>query len=134
MLAGVGIAYKLVQALVIALPEYVAFDPNRSARSVAIGTVADLAPLLGENRKLVVAGLDILREGRRPGVAALAQHAQNRHKFRRNHRLWSRPIRINAAGRLAKAYTAARLLAAPDLRSATNYAQNSTNSIVSDNS
>ncbi|MCO5182896.1 MAG: single-stranded-DNA-specific exonuclease RecJ [Anaerolineae bacterium] len=124
MLAGVGIAYKLVQALVIALPEYVAFDPTDLLDLVAIGTVADLAPLLGENRKLVVAGLDILREGRRPGVAALAQVARTEPAQISAETIgFGLGPRINAAGRLAKAYTAARLLAAPDLRSATNYAQ-----------
>ena len=75
MLAGVGIAYKLAQALYQAVPDRVAFDITRLLDLVAIGTVADLAPLLGENRQLVIAGLAELNTLRRPGVTALAEVA-----------------------------------------------------------
>jgi single-stranded-DNA-specific exonuclease len=124
MLAGVGIAYKLVQAMCQAMPEWVAFDPNDLLDLVAIGTVADLAPLLGENRKLVVDGLEVLNEARRPGVMALAQVARAKPGAISAETIgFGIGPRINAAGRLAKAYTAARLLAAPDMRTANLLAQ-----------
>src|SRR5690606_11592102 len=53
MLAGVGIAYKLAQALRQYVPDRVTGDESSLLDLVAIGTVADLAPLVGENRKLV---------------------------------------------------------------------------------
>ena len=54
MLAGVGIAYKLAQALYAALPERALIDLNSLLDLVAVGTVADLAPLHDENRALVL--------------------------------------------------------------------------------
>ncbi|MEJ5225844.1 MAG: DHH family phosphoesterase, partial [Anaerolineales bacterium] len=56
-LAGVGIAYKLAQALTASLPHN-GFDPASLLDLVALGTVADLAPLTGENRMLVRRGLE----------------------------------------------------------------------------
>ncbi|HEX2978843.1 MAG TPA: DHH family phosphoesterase, partial [Anaerolineaceae bacterium] len=55
-LAGVGVAYKLAQALVKAFPE-AGVQAEKWLDLVAIGTVTDLAPLTGENRSLVRAGL-----------------------------------------------------------------------------
>jgi single-stranded-DNA-specific exonuclease len=123
MLAGVGIAYKLAQALHQAIPQRAQFAEEELLDLVAIGTVADLAPLLRENRKLVADGLVVLNNGRRPGIIALAEVA----KLKMG-RLTAESIafgigpRINAAGRLAKAYDAARLLAADNLVDARNYA------------
>ncbi len=114
-LAGVGIAYKLAQALRRAMPQRVTFSEEALLDLVAIGTVADLAPLLGENRKLVQDGLHVLNQARRPGVAALAEVARVQPG-----QITAEAIgfglgpRINAAGRLAHAYTAARLLSAVD--------------------
>ncbi|MCB0027945.1 MAG: DHH family phosphoesterase, partial [Anaerolineales bacterium] len=50
MLAGVGIAYKLAEALQQALPQQANYELSQLLDLVALGTVADLAPLLGENR------------------------------------------------------------------------------------
>ena len=111
-LAGVGIAFKLAQALRLAMPERAAFDDEDFLDLVAIGTVADLAPLLGENRKLVQDGLRVMNQRRRPGLSALAKVARLPAKG-----LTAESIafgigpRINAAGRLAHAYAAAKLLA-----------------------
>jgi single-stranded-DNA-specific exonuclease len=112
MLAGVGIAYKLAQALRQAMPERAAYRDADLLDLVALGTVADLAPLQGENRKLVQEGLAALNEAIRPGVAALAQVSGVRPG-----QITAETIgfglgpRINAAGRLDHAYTAAKLLA-----------------------
>lgn len=113
MLAGVGIAYKLAQALYQEI-----YDGEESAVEqfldlVAIGTVADLAPLLGENRRLVIEGLSYLNNLHRPGLAALANYAGLRRGSINAESIgFGIGPRINAAGRLAHAYTAARLLAA----------------------
>jgi len=113
MLAGVGIAYKLAQGLRQALPARAQFDERSLLDLVAIGTVADLAPLLGENRQLVAAGLEVLNEARRPGVAALAEVSRLKPgQLTAESIAFGLGPRINAAGRLAHAYTAAKLLAA----------------------
>ena len=113
MLAGVGIAYKLAQALCQAMPQRVQFDPSQLLDLVAIGTVADIAPLLGENRKLVIEGLKVLNGATRPGIAALAQISGLTPGSMTAESIGFRlGPRINAAGRLAHAYSAARLLIA----------------------
>ncbi len=112
MLAGVGIAYKVAQALRQAMPARAQFDESDLLDLVAIGTVADLAPLLGENRRLVADGLAVLNQARRPGVAALAQVARLKPgQFTAESIAFGLGPRINAAGRLAHAYDAAKLLA-----------------------
>ncbi|MCA9972677.1 MAG: single-stranded-DNA-specific exonuclease RecJ [Anaerolineales bacterium] len=111
MLAGVGIAYKLAQALQQAAPD-ADLDLTSLLDLVAIGTVADLAPLLGENRKLVQDGLAVLNRAQRPGVAALARVSGVRPGQMTAETIgFSLGPRINAAGRLDHAYLAARLLA-----------------------
>ncbi len=113
MLAGVGIAYKLAQALRQVMPDQANFDETALLDLVAIGTVADLAPLMGENRQLVVSGLAVLNQAQRPGVASLIRVS----KLKKGS-LTAESIgfglgpRINAAGRIDHAYSAARLLAA----------------------
>ena len=119
MLAGVGIAFKLAQAVRLAMPERAGWDESGLLDLVAIGTVADLAPLQGENRKLVAEGLGVLNEVRRPGLAALVTVSglQPRQLTAESIGFGLGP-RINAAGRLKHAYDAARLLVAVDNQSA----------------
>jgi len=112
MLAGVGIAYKLVQALYSSQPELANIDLDSFLDLVAVGTVADLAPLKDENRVLVTSGLQILNQLKRPGLNALAAVSGLK-----SGAITAESIgfiigpRINAAGRLDHAYSAARLLA-----------------------
>lgn len=123
-LAGVGIAYKLAQALRRALPQRARFEEEAMLDLVAVGTVADLAPLLGENRKLVTDGLKVLNGYRRPGLEALAMVAGLKQgNITAESIAFGLGPRINAAGRLAHAYDAARLLAVNNSRMATDYAQ-----------
>ncbi len=124
MLAGVGIAFKLAQALRLAMPERANWDESNLLDLVAIGTVADLAPLMGENRKLVAEGLAVLNEVRRPGIAALmaVSGLQPRQMTAESIGFALGP-RINAAGRLAHAYDAARLLIAVDSQTAQTQAR-----------
>ncbi len=71
-LAGVGIAYKIAEALVSVQPPINGFRPADLLDLVALGTVADLAPLVGENRVLVRRGLRQIRETKRQGLFSLA--------------------------------------------------------------
>lgn len=114
MLAGVGIAYKLAQALRLAMPETATYTDDDLVDLVAIGTVADLAPLLGENRKLVTNGLIQLNKNKRVGLIELAKHARITDQITAESIGFGLGPRINAAGRLAHAYTAARLLSTDD--------------------
>lgn len=124
MLAGVGIAYKLAQAVRQALPDRVTSEESDLLDLVAIGTVADLAPLVGENRKLVAEGLAVLNEVRRPGIAALMNvSGLQPGQITAESIGFALGPRINAAGRLAHAYDAARLLIASNQVSAQQQAR-----------
>jgi single-stranded-DNA-specific exonuclease len=125
MLAGVGIAYKLARALWQRFPKSAKFDVESLLDLVALGTVADLAPLLKENRLLVKDGLKVLNsDNPRPGVAALAKVAGlTPGNMTAESIAFGLGPRINAAGRLAHAYDAARLLAVNNERMAKEYAQ-----------
>lgn len=124
MLAGVGIAFKLAQALRRAMPQRARFEEEALLDLVALGTVADLAPLQAENRRLVIEGLEVINSGRRPGIAALAQVARLKPgSITAEHIGFGLGPRINAAGRLAHAYDAAKLLASNNMMMAGRYAQ-----------
>lgn len=116
-LAGVGIAFKLAQALlrsqkkVPIAPGAVGLVEDDLLDLVALGTVADLAPLLEENRALVRRGLVKINEGQRPGLRSLIQcsGSQLGHVDATDIGFGLGP-RINAAGRLADAKMAYQLL------------------------
>ena len=80
-LAGVGVAYKLAQALLRVenrVPNGAGAAPLTEQDLldlVALGTVADLMPLTGENRTLVRRGLECINEANRPGISALIREA-----------------------------------------------------------
>ncbi|HKI54334.1 MAG TPA: DHH family phosphoesterase, partial [Anaerolineales bacterium] len=71
-LAGVGIAYKIAEALIGRQKSSTSFQLNDLLDLVALGTVADLAPLVGENRVLVRRGLRQIHETKRQGLFSLA--------------------------------------------------------------
>jgi single-stranded-DNA-specific exonuclease len=105
------------------MPDRAQFEEAELLDLVAIGTVADLAPLLHENRKLVADGLLALNNGRRPGILALAETARLKiGSLTAEAIAFGLGPRINAAGRLAHAYDAARLLAATNQVDARRYA------------
>ena len=122
-LAGVGIAFKLAQTLARLIgPGAHPRDDERLLSYldlVALGTVADIAPLLGENRVLVHHGLELLGASPRPGVRALLETARiEKRPLRASQIGFGMGPRINAAGRLDRADTAVELFLTGDMRHA----------------
>jgi single-stranded-DNA-specific exonuclease len=117
-LASCGLALSVAAALRKTLG--VELDVRYWLDLVAVGTVADVAPLDGDNRALVRAGLDAILKARRPGMQALLEVA----KISRDAPLTGRDVafriapHINAPGRLGSADIALDLLLARDLGSA----------------
>jgi single-stranded-DNA-specific exonuclease len=119
-LCGASIAYKLVQAL---------YDKNDfglvkgiekwSLDMVAIATLSDMVPLVGENRILAKFGLEVLRKSPRPGLQALFKKLgmDQRHVTEDDIAFMITP-RINAASRMGKPEDALNLLATSDPREA----------------
>ena len=123
ILAGVGVAYKLSIALIEALnpPN---LTPDDLIDLVAIGTVADLVPITGENRALVNQGLRMLKTPRRQGLASLmGVTGVNAAKISAADIGFGLGPRINAAGRIGSAIDALRLLTTTDLFEAGQFAQ-----------
>jgi single-stranded-DNA-specific exonuclease len=117
-LSGVGLAFKLAQAL-LRVQDQMAQPAEADEESlldlVALGTVADLVPLLGENRSLVRRGLAVLNEPRRPGVEALmADAGLRRGKVDAAAIGFRLGPRLNAAGRIDTAMLAYELLTSRD--------------------
>lgn len=130
-LSGVGVAFMLVIAIRSCLREAGYFsqrpEPNLKAYLdiVALGTIADVAPLVGQNRILVAKGLEELSRTSRPGIQALKEITG----LASNTWLQSEDVgfrlapRINAAARLGHADDALALLLAKDEASAVRLAR-----------
>lgn len=124
-LAGCGVAFRLAAALASALSSSLLQSQEFSeflvdAMSyVALGTVADVAPLCGENRTLVFHGLRSLGQSRNPGIRALMDTAGLQHRGVAVEDIAFRlaPL-INAAGRVGHGLDAVALLCAPGYREA----------------
>jgi len=126
-LAGVGIAYKIAEALLSddGQPSVVhAQILNSLLDLVALGTVADLAPLVGENRVLVKKGLKQMRQTTRQGLFSLAAVSEVAvAKLNAGHIGFMLGPRLNAAGRLKEALAAFELLTTKDVFRAGELAQ-----------
>lgn len=128
-LCSAGLAFKLAHALIkrgreTGLPGAADFDLRPLLDLVALGTIADIVPLNGENRILVSAGLERLNCTKRPGLRALMEVAQSPEKLTAHDVGYQIAPRLNAAGRLETAEEALFLLLAPDVEEAMPIAQN----------
>jgi len=121
-LAGSGVAFKLAHAVLRkAHPDGAAAREllKSTLDFVALGTVADVVPLLGENRAMVSFGLKLLRETRRPGLLHLFQHAAIDPRKLQTHTIgFGIGPRLNAAGRTDHAMFGLELLLSRDARAA----------------
>ena len=112
-LAGVGVAGKLVQALggIKAISSFLDL--------IAIGTIADIVPLIDENRIMVKYGLQMLNKSFRPGLNALFQISNLRDKqIEASHIAFCIAPRINAGGRIGASNRSVTLLTTEDISSA----------------
>ena len=128
-LCSAGLAFKLAHALVkrgreSGLAGAAEYDVRQLLDLVALGTIADLVPLTGENRILVSVGLERLNTTQRPGLIALKQVAGVPEKLGAFEVGFQLAPRLNASGRLETAAQSLHLLLAPDLETALPLAQN----------
>lgn len=113
-LSGVGLAYKLVEALSLS-GQYQHLDSRNYLDLVALGTVADLVPLTGENRSLVRSGLELIRNPIRQGMMALiGVSGLNPARITTSEISFSLAPRLNASGRLESALNSLHLLTSQD--------------------
>jgi len=121
-LAGVGVTFKLVERL---LRGRGGLDrARRYLDAVALGTIADVVPLVGENRVLARLGLDRLNHEPRLGLRALiAVSSLGGKRITSGHVAFVLAPRINAAGRMGNAEQGLRLLLARDLDEAETIAK-----------
>jgi single-stranded-DNA-specific exonuclease len=127
-LCSAGLAFKLAHAVVkrgreLGWPAALNFDLRPLLDLVALGTIADLVPLTGENRILAAMGLERLRVTCRPGLVALKKVAQLNGPPGTHEVGFRLAPRLNAAGRLENAEEALQLLMARDLAAAEPLAQ-----------
>jgi len=120
-LAGAGVAFKLAWSLSQSFSEQKRVSPEfrqyllMCLGYVALGTVADVVPLLGENRIVTQYGLTALREARSPGIPALTSVAGVRDRRLRSSDIAFRLApRLNAAGRMGHARDTLELLTTDD--------------------
>ncbi len=136
--AGVGVAYKLICAVELARCSETGRSEFEAQRKllleygdlVAIGTVADVMPIIDENRTIVSMGLRIIEGRPRPGIAALIEASSNKTAYSSQKRDINTTFigftlapRLNAAGRMANAAIAVELLLADDKDTALHIAE-----------
>jgi single-stranded-DNA-specific exonuclease len=109
-LCGVGLAYKVAQALAeqVGLPDHAVYT---HMDLVALGTTADIVPLRDENRVLTKYGLAMIQETKKAGLQALINAVGLKQKeIVTGHVVFGLAPRINAAGRMGDANRVVRLL------------------------
>lgn len=127
-LCSAGLAFKLAHAVIkrgreLGWAPAHEFDLRPLLDLVALGTIADLVPLTGENRILTKIGLEYLNESKRPGIVALRSVAQINNDIGCYEVGFQLAPRLNAAGRLENAEEALRLLLSRDVAEAEPIAQ-----------
>jgi single-stranded-DNA-specific exonuclease len=121
-LCTVGLVFKVVHAMQ-KTRRLASFDLKDYLDLVALGTVADLVPLIGENRSIVRRGLESIANTKRPGMRALKEVAGVDGLVQTHHLGYRLGPRLNAAGRLDTALTSLQLLLTDDPREAREYAE-----------
>lgn len=107
-LAGVGVAFKVAHALLGRLPEHL-------LEFATIGTIADLVPLLGENRLIALNGIEQLKTSHTPGLNALLKLTKTEKSAIDEETIgFLIGPRVNAAGRLGSANPAVQLMMTSD--------------------
>jgi single-stranded-DNA-specific exonuclease len=113
-LAGVGLAYKLIEAISIS-GRFPDLKSEHYLDLVALGTVADLVPLTGENRSLVRNGLEFIRQPIRQGIMALiGVSGLTPARISTTDISFALAPRLNATGRLESALASLQLLISQD--------------------
>ena len=115
-LAGVGVAFKLCHAFLKFGREQnlggYSTDLREALELIALGTVADIVPLMGENRCLVRHGLNVLARQHRPGIRALCELSRVRDQLNTTDITFRLAPRLNAAGRVGDPHDTLKLLQA----------------------
>jgi len=126
-LAGVGVAFKTCHAFLKYGRENGFGGEETDLRNgldlVALGTVADIVPLLGENRLLVKHGLEVLSKQQRPGIHALCEAAGAKTPIQSTDITYRLAPRLNAAGRMGDPTESLKLLEATSMVEAATLAR-----------
>ena len=123
-LAGVGVAYKLLMAIYKAKRLETLANTLKYMDLVAVGTIADIVPLIGENRVFANIGLQHLIEKKNLGLNALVQIAGLKSKVLDSSDIvFGLAPRINAAGRMGSASLAVELLISRDIEQSKELAE-----------
>jgi len=120
-LAGVGVAFKLIQACLERLELDKSFIDN-IIDLVALGTIADIVPVLDENRLITKLGLDKMKKHKRPGIEAIMKYVYGDDINSRTISFGIAP-RINASGRIGDPQVALDLLVTKDKNKAKTLAK-----------
>lgn len=127
LLSGAGVAFKLSHAFIKYGREHNLGGFTTKLEDildlVALGTIADIVPLLGENRILVKHGIKILKKQLRPGVRALIEMSRIDVDLKPSDITFKLAPRLNAAGRLGDANAALDLLNSGNIVDAYRYAE-----------
>lgn len=122
--AGVGVAFGLVRAMQTQFKGLEKGQEKWLLDLVALGTICDIVPLIGENRILARWGLKVLHQTRRPGLKALMQSARiEAEKLSAKSLGFSIGPRLNASGRLETAELSLNLLVADNIIQAQSLAE-----------
>jgi single-stranded-DNA-specific exonuclease len=126
VLSGAGMAFKLSHAFIKYGRENnlggFATKLEDMLDYVALGTVADIVPLLGENRIMVKYGMEVLKRQIRPGIRALIESSKLKSDINPSDITFKLAPRINAAGRVGNANTALSLLETVNIVEAYDFA------------
>ncbi|MFC1640623.1 single-stranded-DNA-specific exonuclease RecJ [Patescibacteria group bacterium] len=121
--SGAGVAFKVCQAL-LRCKKRDPIEEKRLLDLAALGTLADIMPLAGENRAMVKFGLEIMRIAKRPGLRVLFEHSGLSPKKASAQDIAFRIIpQLNAAGRIGDPITALKLLGSRNVSTAAEYSR-----------